>query len=158
MKRSRRFIDKIALVAMAAAIVGCDARAAVQGAGSSADGAAPVDARPQMLPFNRIRWPALPGCGPRRLTRWRGPGPWSPPGASSTVNGEAPRGGAGLITALDTVYGKKSFGSGDPPLMIVHGTADKTVKYSEAQALEKQWKAGGVPFAFYPRFRSTANS
>ncbi len=58
-------------------------------------------------------------------------------------------GGPTLITGLEVVYGKKRFGPGDPPLMIVHGTADKTVKFSLAQELEKHWKTSGEPYAFY---------
>ncbi len=59
-------------------------------------------------------------------------------------------GGPTLITALELAYGHRRFGPGDPPLLIIHGTADATVKYSQAQELEKQWKASGAPYKIYP--------
>ena len=51
------------------------------------------------------------------------------------------------LTALDEV---QRFDSGDAPLMIVHGTADPTVDYSEATSLNATYDANGNPSLCIP--------
>ena len=51
-----------------------------------------------------------------------------------------------VLTALD---GEERFGAGDAPLMIVHGTADPIVDYSEATSLNATYEANGNPCTLY---------
>ena len=54
------------------------------------------------------------------------------------------------VDALTALDGEERFGSGDAPLMIVHGTADPTVAYSEATSLNATYEANGNPCTLYP--------
>ena len=47
------------------------------------------------------------------------------------------------VDALTALDGEERFGSGDAPLMIVHGTADPIVAYSEATSLNATYEANG---------------
>lgn len=59
-------------------------------------------------------------------------------------------GGRGSVDALTALDGVPRFDSGDAPLMIVHGTADPTVDYSEATSLNETYDANGNPCTLYP--------
>ena len=59
-------------------------------------------------------------------------------------------GGRGSVDALTALDGVPRFDSGDAPLMIVHGTADPTVDYSEATSLNATYDANGNPCTLYP--------
>lgn len=54
------------------------------------------------------------------------------------------------VDALAALDGEERFGAGDAPLMIVHGTADPTVDYSEATSLNATYDANGNPCTLYP--------
>lgn len=53
------------------------------------------------------------------------------------------------VDALDTIFNKNSFGDESPPMLIIHGTNDETVDFTEAQALETIYQNNQVPYAFY---------
>lgn len=53
------------------------------------------------------------------------------------------------VELLEDVYGVARFGSGDAPLLIVHGTEDPIVLYREALNLEQIWISSGVPLEFH---------
>lgn len=59
-------------------------------------------------------------------------------------------GGRGSVDALAALDGVPRFDSGDAPLMIVHGTADPIVDYSEATSLNATYDANGNPCTLYP--------
>lgn len=60
-------------------------------------------------------------------------------------------GGAGMLTALATIDGGKTrFDAGDPPIAIIHGTADNVVAFSEAENLKKQYTSTGAAFVYHP--------
>ena len=59
-------------------------------------------------------------------------------------------GGRASVDALTALDGVQRFDSGDAPLMIVHGTADPTVDYSEATSLNATYDANGNPCTLYP--------
>ena len=42
------------------------------------------------------------------------------------------------------------FDSADPPIMIVHGTADAVVPFSSAEAIRNECVSNNIPHAFYP--------
>jgi len=49
------------------------------------------------------------------------------------------------------LYGTESFiEAGDPPLILLHGTADPTVPFSHAEAIVSRAAAVGLPYEFYP--------
>ncbi len=50
----------------------------------------------------------------------------------------------GLYTAVNEMA------AGEPPLIIIHGTADTVVPYSEAQKLRARAEAVDIPYAFHP--------
>lgn len=53
--------------------------------------------------------------------------------------------GSALNTeVLDRLYGINRFGTNDAPILIMHGTEDSTVLYSEALALETYYQNSGV--------------
>ena len=54
------------------------------------------------------------------------------------------------VNLLDSVYGVDRFDPGDPPLFIVHGTADSTVVFSNGEMLQETWETHGIPHVFYP--------
>ncbi len=58
-------------------------------------------------------------------------------------------GSAVAVELLEEVYGVTRFDSRDAPLLIVHGTEDPTVRYSEALELARIWTSSGVPFEFH---------
>ena len=53
------------------------------------------------------------------------------------------------VDALAALDGEERFGAGDAPLMIVHGTADPIVDYSEATSLNATYEANGNPCTLY---------
>lgn len=59
-------------------------------------------------------------------------------------------GGSGSVDALTALDGVQRFDSGDAPLMIVHGTSDPTVDYSEATSLNTTYDANGNACTLYP--------
>lgn len=59
--------------------------------------------------------------------------------------------GAGtMLDLLAAQDGKTRFDAGDPPLAIIHGTADKTVLFSHAETLKQRYDAAKLPYAYYP--------
>ena len=52
--------------------------------------------------------------------------------------------GAGMMQILGDVYDHDRFDSTDAPLLIVHGTADLTSDYTNAQELENIYNTNGV--------------
>ena len=59
-------------------------------------------------------------------------------------------GGKASVDALTLIDGQERFDSMDPPLMIVHGTLDPTVLYSQAQALLSEYQENEVECTLYP--------
>ncbi|AUC16692.1 hypothetical protein BTO06_16740 [Tenacibaculum sp. SZ-18] len=51
---------------------------------------------------------------------------------------------------INDLYGKQRFGTNDAPIIIMHGTEDTTVLFSEAETLRDQYINSGVPYEFYP--------
>lgn len=54
------------------------------------------------------------------------------------------------VDILEQLYNSTHFNSKNPPLLIVHGTEDTTVLFSEAEALKTIYETTGVPLAYYP--------
>ena len=54
------------------------------------------------------------------------------------------------LDALEEIYGYQRFDENDPPIIIVHGTADPTVSFSNAEDLRSLYETNNIPFAFYP--------
>lgn len=59
-------------------------------------------------------------------------------------------GGLAHLEALEALDGRSRFDESDAPVSIVHGTQDRTVAFSEAEALRDAYMQTGVPFAFHP--------
>lgn len=59
-------------------------------------------------------------------------------------------GGLEPLTILEEVFGRQTFDETDAPVQIVHGTADATVSFRNAEALRDAYLATGVDFAFHP--------
>ncbi len=60
-------------------------------------------------------------------------------------------GGDGILQALSvTGDGKSRFDKNDPPLAIIHGTADPVVKFAEATKLKEAYEKSGAPFVYHP--------
>jgi para-nitrobenzyl esterase len=59
-------------------------------------------------------------------------------------------GGLAHLRILEAIDGRSRFDMSDAPVSIVHGTADPTVPFTEAEALRDAYFSTGVPFAFYP--------
>ncbi|MEO0560598.1 MAG: alpha/beta hydrolase [Chloroflexota bacterium] len=58
--------------------------------------------------------------------------------------------GSGAAVEMVEVFKQVDrFDSTDAPIMIVHGTNDRTVLYSEAEALRDRYEAIGVPYMLY---------
>jgi acetyl esterase/lipase len=56
-----------------------------------------------------------------------------------------------VLSMSGGLYGTESFiDVGDPPLILLHGTADPTVLFSHAQAIVSRADAVGLPYEFYP--------
>ena len=53
------------------------------------------------------------------------------------------------VDLLQGTYGVSRFDSGDPPLFMVHGTADPTVPFANALLLQSTWDDMGVPNILY---------
>lgn len=59
--------------------------------------------------------------------------------------------GSGVgVNILEEVYGIQRFDTGDAPIIIMHGTGDPTVLFSEGEALKDNYTTTGVDFEFYP--------
>jgi len=59
-------------------------------------------------------------------------------------------GGPGHLKILETIDGESRFDEADAPILIVHGTDDRTVPFEEAQDLVSAYQETGAPFAFHP--------
>ena len=59
-------------------------------------------------------------------------------------------GGLAHLRILEDLDGRSRFDVSDAPVSIVHGTADPTVPFTEAEALRDAYLSTGVPFGFYP--------
>lgn len=59
-------------------------------------------------------------------------------------------GGLEHLRTLEAVYDRSRFDATDPPVSIVHGTADATVPFTEAEALRDAYILTGAPFNFHP--------
>ena len=58
-------------------------------------------------------------------------------------------GSGGAVTATNTIYGLQRFDRSDAPIMIAHGTADSTVKYSNAIELKDIYTSTGAPYILH---------
>lgn len=59
--------------------------------------------------------------------------------------------GSGIsVKIINDLYGKERFNASNAPIIIMHGTEDSTVLFSEAEALRDNYIATGVNHAFYP--------
>ena len=54
------------------------------------------------------------------------------------------------LDALESIYSLQRFDSNDPPVMIVHGTQDTTVLFTEAEDLRDRCIDNNIPFEFFP--------
>ena len=54
------------------------------------------------------------------------------------------------LDALESIYSLQRFDSNDPPVMIVHGTQDTTVLFTEAEDLRGRCIDNNIPFEFFP--------
>ena len=54
------------------------------------------------------------------------------------------------LDALEEGHGHQRFDANDPPLMILHGTNDSTVLFSEATDLKSRYDGLQLPYAWYP--------
>ena len=54
------------------------------------------------------------------------------------------------LDALQLTFGHQRFDRNDPPLMVVHGTEDRIVLFSEAEQLRSIYEANQVPLAYHP--------
>ena len=59
-------------------------------------------------------------------------------------------GGTVMIDAVQVLTGANRFDANDAPISIVHGTADPTVPFTEAEELRAAYMGTGVPHAWYP--------
>lgn len=59
-------------------------------------------------------------------------------------------GGLDHLRILEALDGRSRFDASDPPMSIVHGTADATVPFAEAEALRDAYVSTGVAFDFHP--------
>lgn len=59
-------------------------------------------------------------------------------------------GGLEHLRILQALDGRSRFDASDPPVTIVHGTADETVPFAEAEALRDAYLSTGVTFDFHP--------
>ena len=59
-------------------------------------------------------------------------------------------GGLDHLRILEALDGRSRFDLRDPPMSIVHGTADPTVPFAEAEALRDAYVSTGVAFDFHP--------
>lgn len=59
-------------------------------------------------------------------------------------------GGLEHLRILEALNGRSRFDASDAPVSIVHGTADATVPFTEAEALRDAYRGTGVAFAFHP--------
>jgi predicted esterase len=58
--------------------------------------------------------------------------------------------GSGVsVTSINNVYGYQRFDRTDAPIMIAHGTADSTVKYSNAIELQNIYTSTGAAYKLY---------
>lgn len=51
---------------------------------------------------------------------------------------------------LEILDGENRFDTNDPPLFIMHGTADPTVLFEEAEKLKATWDSLSLPLDYYP--------
>ncbi len=59
--------------------------------------------------------------------------------------------GSGIsVKIINDLYGKERFNASNAPIIIMHGTEDPTVLFSEGEALRDNYIATGVNHAFYP--------
>ncbi len=59
--------------------------------------------------------------------------------------------GSGItVEILNDLYNKQRFDTSDAPILIMHGTEDPTVLFSEAEKLRDNYIATGVDYEFFP--------
>ncbi|WP_299714293.1 alpha/beta hydrolase [uncultured Tenacibaculum sp.] len=59
--------------------------------------------------------------------------------------------GSGItVEILNDLYSKQRFDTSDAPIIIMHGTEDPTVLFSEAEKLRDNYISTGVNYEFYP--------
>ncbi|MEL6672825.1 MAG: alpha/beta hydrolase [Bacteroidota bacterium] len=59
--------------------------------------------------------------------------------------------GSGLhVQMLEDVYGVNRYDETDAPILIMHGTEDPTVPFSDGEALRDRYTENGVAHGFYP--------
>ncbi|SNR13834.1 alpha/beta hydrolase [Tenacibaculum jejuense] len=59
--------------------------------------------------------------------------------------------GSGItVEILDDLYNRQRFDTTDAPIIIMHGTEDLIVSFSDAEKLKNNYENSGVPFEFYP--------
>ncbi len=59
--------------------------------------------------------------------------------------------GSGIsVEILNDLYGNQRFNTNDAPIVIIHGTADPTVLFSDAEKLRDNYITTGVDYKFYP--------
>ena len=54
------------------------------------------------------------------------------------------------VAILESIDGVSRFDASDPPMCIVHGTADETVPIAAGEALRDTYIELGIPYAYYP--------
>jgi acetyl esterase/lipase len=59
-------------------------------------------------------------------------------------------GGTTAMGILEAIDGQNRFDETDPPMSIVHGTADETVFFTEAEQLRDEYIRTGVAHAYHP--------
>ncbi|MEM9466439.1 MAG: alpha/beta hydrolase [Actinomycetota bacterium] len=59
-------------------------------------------------------------------------------------------GGSAVLTMLGFLDSGSRFDPTDAPVSIVHGTADTTVDFAEAENLRSAYESTGVPYAWHP--------
>ena len=59
-------------------------------------------------------------------------------------------GGLAALNLIEGMYGHQRFDSNAPPILIVHGTEDPTVPFSEAEELKANYDELSIPYAYHP--------
>ncbi len=59
-------------------------------------------------------------------------------------------GSENYVRSLEQVYQIQRLDANDAPILIIHGTADAIVPFSNAEALQTTYQSTGVNYAFYP--------
>ena len=59
-------------------------------------------------------------------------------------------GGLAAINTVEGIYGHQRLDSSAPPILIVHGTEDPTVPFTEAETLKAAYDELGIPYGYHP--------